>query len=142
MPKQEDTSGFHYTGFPGLNGTVVPDDVFDILAPDLTEAELRVLLYVVRRTFGFKKESDQISLKQMVDGIKKRDGTTLDRGTVLSKSAAARGVKGLIEKGVLIANRNRSAEKGDEPTTYTLRFQVDPVFSKRTGGVLQRTRGG
>lgn len=131
----EDESRFYYEGFTSPNGTIVPDDVFDILAPQLSEAELRVLLYIIRRTFGFKKDADNISLKQMVDGIKTRDGKVLDRGTGMSKSAAARGVKGLEEKGIVIAIRNRSQEKGDEPTTYKLRFRGDPVFSKNTRGV-------
>src|SRR5213594_2906619 len=99
---------FYYEGFSNPNGTIVPDDVFDVLAPQLSEAELRVLLYIVRRTFGFKKGSDDISLKQMVDGITTRDGKVLDRGTGLSKSAAARGVKGLVTKGIVTSKRNRS----------------------------------
>src|SRR4051812_45250735 len=133
---------FYYQGFSTPNGTIVPDDVFDVLAPRLSEAELRVLLYIVRRTFGFKKESDDISLKQLVEGIRTRDGRTLDLGSGLSKSAAARGVKGLVDKGVITTTRNRSAEKGDEPTTYALRWRGDPVFSKETRGVPPREHGG
>jgi hypothetical protein len=130
--------GFHFEGFAAPTTTQVPDEFFDELAPQLTEAELRVALYVIRRTFGFKKTSDDISLKQLVEGIRTRDGRVLDRGAGLSKSAAARGVKGLVEKGVVAAIRNRSAEKGDEPTTYVLRFKraegSPPVFSKETRG--------
>jgi Bacteriophage replication protein O len=137
MPKE-----FHYDGFSSPNGTIVPDDVFDLLAPQLTEAELRVLLYIIRRTFGFKRDTDNISLKQLVEGIRTKDGRILDRGSGLSKSAASRGVKGLIEKGIIIATRNRSVEKGDEPTTYSLRFKDEPVFSKRTRGVSLKEHGG
>ena len=36
--------------------------LFDELLPYLSEAELKVLLYIVRRTFGFKKEADAISV--------------------------------------------------------------------------------
>jgi hypothetical protein len=48
---------------------------------DLSGAELKVVLYVARRTFGFGKESDNISLSQMAQGITKRDGM---RGVVKS----------------------------------------------------------
>lgn len=113
---------FHYSGFARPNYTQVPDDVFDVLLPELTESELKVLLYIIRRTFGFKKETDSISLKQMVEGIRTRDGRQLDRGAGISKTSAVRGVNGLVEKGVIVAVRNRSEEKGDEPTTYRLRF--------------------
>jgi predicted transcriptional regulator len=133
MPK---TDGLRqpFQGFGSPNYTQVPDEVFDVLAPDLTEAELRVLLYIVRRTFGFKKSSDDISLKQLVEGIRTQDGRVLDRGASVSKSTAVRAVKGLIEQGIITATRNRSSEKGDEPTTYHLRFKADPVFYSETRG--------
>lgn len=114
---------FQFEGFSTPNGTLVPDEVFDILAPELTEAELRVLLYIIRRTFGFKKSADNISLKQMIDGIQKKDGTVLDRGTGMSKSANWRGIKGLQDKGIITSQRNSSGEKGDMPTTYSVRFK-------------------
>ena len=77
---QPDDEGFHFAGFSSPNSTSVPDDFFDVLAPNLSESELRVLIYIIRRTFGFKKEFDTISLKQMVEGIKTRDGRVLDQG--------------------------------------------------------------
>ena len=47
-----------FRGYPGPNYTPVPDELFDEQLPDLSGAELKVLLYVIRRTFGFKRESD------------------------------------------------------------------------------------
>jgi predicted transcriptional regulator len=134
---------FFYKGIPSLNGTIVPDDVFDILMPLCSGAEFKVLAYIVRRTFGFKKESDTISLKQMIDGITKRDGEVLDHGTGLSKATAAVAIKGLVEKGIIEAHRNRSKEKGDEPTTYRLRFEEKyPVSKNQTGGCIKNGQGG
>jgi hypothetical protein len=115
---------FHFEGFSAPNGTFVPDEVFDLLAPALSEAELRVLLYIIRRTFGFKKNTDDISLKQMTEGITTREGRVLDRGTGLSKAGNVRGIRGLIEKGVVVTKRNRSTERGDQATTYTLHFKT------------------
>ena len=125
-----------FPGFSKPNYTQVPDELFDELLPRLSEAELKVLLYVVRRTFGFKKDADTISLKQMVEGIKTKDGRQVDNGTGLSRPGVTKGVKGLVQKGVLIAARNRSEEKGDEPTTYQLRFL--PVATMLTGGSQHR----
>ena len=127
---------FFYQGIPSLNGTIVPDDVFDVLMPVCTGAEFKVLAYIVRRTFGFKKESDAISLHQMVDGITKRNGTVLDRGTGLSKSAVAVAIKGLAAKGIIEAHRSTSKKRGYEPTTYRLRFAATQPLSRN------RTRGG
>jgi hypothetical protein len=127
---------FFYKGIPSLNGTIVPDDVFDVLMPVCTGAEFKVLAYIVRRTFGFKKESDAISLHQMVDGITKRNGTVLDRGTGLSKSAVAVAIKGLVTKGIIEVHRSTSKKRGYEPTTYRLRFAATQPLSRN------RTRGG
>jgi hypothetical protein len=138
---QERQSSFQYAGFSSPNGTIVPDDVFDVLLPRLTDPELRVLLYIIRRTFGFKKHSDNISLKQMVEGIRTRDGRELDGGTGMSKASVARGLRGLTDKGVIIATRNSSRERGDEPTTYQLRFRPGGVSHIETGGVSQYETG-
>ena len=113
---------FKFKGFQFPTTTPVPDEVFDVLMHPLTGAEFKVLLYICRRTFGFKKRNDDISLAQMINGIVTRGGKVLDRGTGLSKDSVSRAVKSLEQKGVILRNRNRSTEKGDEPTTYALNF--------------------
>jgi len=119
------TKDFFYSGFLSPNTTPVPDDVFDVIAPELTEAELRVLLYVVRRTFGFNRERDAISLSQMVDGITTRDGRILDRGTGMSRRGVMKGCAGLLEKGIITVEK-RLAEQGDnEINIYSLRFREE-----------------
>lgn len=128
---------FFFHGFGKPTFTQVPDELFDELLAKLSGAELKVLLYIIRRTFGFKKESDSISLSQLVNGIRTRDGERLDSGTGLSKGAVAMAVKSLEAKGVLFAERDRTKEKGDVPTTYALRFHGDPVSNNRTGGSLK-----
>jgi DNA-binding Lrp family transcriptional regulator len=119
-----------FQGFRFPNTTPVPDELFDDLLADLSGAEVKVILYICRRTFGFKKESDTISISQMTGGIQKKDGDQLDRGTGLSKDSVARAVKGLEEKGVILRTRRRSEAKGDEPTTY--RLNILPVSENRT----------
>lgn len=109
-----------FRGFASPHYTQVPDDLFDELLSLLSGAELKVLLYIIRRTFGFKKTSEAISLQQIRHGITTRDGRVLDRGTGLSLSATQSAIKGLITKGVLLTVRNRSHERGDEATTYRL----------------------
>jgi hypothetical protein len=126
------TGPFRYEGFASPAVTGVPDELFDVLAPELTDAELRVLLYIVRRTFGFKRESDDISLRQMAEGITTRDGRVLDRGAGISRATVARALRGLQAKGVIVARRNRSGARGHEPTTYALRFRDDPCLTGET----------
>jgi hypothetical protein len=45
-----------FPGFLKPNYTQVPDVILDELMANLTGAELKVLLYIVRRTFGFQKK--------------------------------------------------------------------------------------
>lgn len=125
MPKTAAES-FYYEGFAVPHYTQVPDDVFDVLLPILSEAELKVLLYIIRRTFGFKKAADNIALSQLVYGITTRDGHQIDHGAGVSKSSAIRGIKGLLAKGIIVAGKNRSAARGDEATTYAIRLRSTP----------------
>lgn len=136
-----------FGGFTSPNTTSVPDEFFDQLAPRLREAELRVCLYIIRRTFGWKKGSDDISLRQMVEGIRTKDGRQLDLGTGMSKPAVTKAVASLVERRVLVTNRNRSLEKGDEATTYALNINPAaspgvPVLTKLTGGGKPSEHGG
>ena len=134
MSKKPD--GFVFAGFDSPRYTPTPDQIFDeLLAPGLlTEAELRVLLYIVRRTFGWKKELDNISLSQITGGIVKRDGTRLDWGAGVAKSSAVRGIKGLVEKGVIISRHNFREDGGSDVTTFALHMRNpdDPPYGRGT----------
>src|SRR5688500_20337815 len=91
-----------FKGFISPRYTQVPDELFDELMAHLSGAELKVLLYIIRRTFGFKKDSDNISLSQICHGIKTREGEVLNKGTGLSRSTVRMPLKGLCKKnGVL-----------------------------------------
>lgn len=120
---------FH--GFEGPNYTQVPDALFDELLAFLQGAELKVLLYIVRRTFGFKRDSDTISLSQMQNGITTREGKVLDHGTGLSKPALLKALRSLQDKQIIVAERQRSIERGDQPTVYRLNVR-DETPGKKT----------
>ena len=131
---------FQFLGFITPWYTQVPDELFDALMAHLSGAELKVLLYIIRRTFGFKKGSDNISLNQICNGIATREGEVLDSGTGLSLSTVQIALKGLIEKNCVMTARNRSKEKGDEPTTYSL--NILPSTEIRQGGIPKIGNGG
>lgn len=121
-PKPAMPSHALFSGFSSPNYTMVPDQLFDELLVDLSGAELKVLLYIIRRTYGFKRNSDAISLSQMLTGIRTKDGKILDRGVGLSKPTLLGALRGLIEQGIITAERRRSSERGDEATVYSLVF--------------------
>ncbi len=114
--------GFYFAGFKSPNYTPIPDEFFDVLAPRLSEAELRVLLYIMRRTFGFKKQADAISLSQLTGGIRKRNGEIMDEGTGLSKPAALKGIAGLQEKGIISVEKHTAEDGRNEVNVYCLRY--------------------
>jgi DNA-binding transcriptional ArsR family regulator len=140
-PTQPDSEEeWEFEGFSFPTTTPVPDQLFDELLFYLSPSEIKVLLYIIRRTFGFKKSSDNISLKQLCEGIITKDGRILDRGTGLSKATVARVLTSLEEKNVIKRTRRRSRRRGDQPTTYELNFII-PVSQNETGGVSLARQG-
>jgi phage replication O-like protein O len=118
--KKASQEKLRFSGFISPRYTQVPDELFDDLMSHLSGAELKVLLYIIRRTFGFKKDVDNISLNQICKGITTRDGEVLDKGTGLSQQSVITALKGLLEKNAIVAKRRSSKEKGYESTTYSL----------------------
>jgi hypothetical protein len=137
---------FFFEGVESPNGTIFPDVLIDRVMPHLSGAEFKVLAYVVRRTFGFKKESDAISLDQICNGIRRRDGSVLDEGTGLARKTAVAAIQGLEGKGVVLCQRRSSPEKGNLPTTFALRFRGQaanpPETNRNQGGSEMYPEGG
>ncbi len=133
MPKNDNSEldSYKFPGFSSPRYTQIPDIVFDELQHRLSGAEYKVLMYILRRTFGFKKDADNISLRQMREGIVKSDGTRLDYGAgVQSKATLVSAVRKLEEMGIVLATRNSSNERGDEATTYTVNMGGDARVQK------------
>ncbi len=122
-----------FRGFQKPNYTMVPDELFDDLLADLSGSEVKALLYIVRRTFGFKRDSDSISINQMLEGITARDGRVLDRGTGLARSTLVTALKSLEERNVIISERRSSPDQGFEATIYRLNvigYEPEGAFGK------------
>jgi len=99
---------------------MVPDEIFDKLLSYLSPSELKVLLYLVRRTFGFKKNSDSISLSQICNGIKTRTGKIIDSGTGLSRPAVIKALKVLEGNNVILTRRGQNYKGEKQTNTYSL----------------------
>ncbi len=120
-------------GFHKPTTTQTPDALFDYWQTRLTKAEMRVLLYAVRRTFGFKKDDDDISLDQFVHGITTREGEILDEGCGISRSTLLSALKKLVGKGLLIKDRRTDRRNADEANNYRLDI-VDPRRPRAMAG--------
>jgi phage replication O-like protein O len=109
-----------FPGFPFPNTTQIPNDVIDSLMPSLSGGELKVLLYICRRTFGFQKDSDRISLAQIAHGITTRTGKVLDHGTGLCKRHVITALKALEKKNIISITRTVDETGLNAVNTYRL----------------------
>ena len=112
--------------------------LFDELLPDLSGGEIKVLLYIIRRTFRFKKDADTISFAH-ITRLTTRDGLRIDRGAGVNLGTAQAAID-LWSTRTDRGYRNSSDERGDLPTTYGLRF-ADPVANFYQRGVSEIGRG-
>src|SRR2546428_5453711 len=115
---------FHFMGFEQANTTPVPDVLFDTLLPHLGEAELKALLYIIRRTTGFKKENDFISFNQFIRGITTKDGRVLDEGCgVKHRTTLSKALKSLEAKGLVKSQKGKD-DRGENITTlYSIKWK-------------------
>ena len=76
-------------GYDKPNHTQIPNVLLDEQMCEMGEAELRVVFAVARKTFGWHKERDRISLSQLM------------KLTGLSKQGVLNGTEDAIQRGVL-----------------------------------------
>lgn len=120
MTHKGSSDDFYFPGFQAPSYTQVPDEAFDVLMARLSPAEFKVMMYIIRRTFGFKKSADAISLSQIVSGVCTKSGKRLDMGTGLSRQGVVNALAGLVQKNVVLNQQRQSAERGFESTLYCL----------------------
>jgi len=133
--------GWTFGGVDTINGTQIPDAYFDEVMAPLGPSAFMVLMYIARRTFGFKRYSDQISLDQICHGIVTRDGRRLDHGTGLAKSTVVLALDRLVAFGVIRKQRNDDPQGGQLANTYQIVFKnpgvtsPPPLSENQTGAV-------
>ncbi len=114
-----------FKGFKEDQYTRVPDNFFDELLAFLTDAEVRVFLYLIRRTKGFNKDEDAVSFKQFLKGIVKENGERLDYGCgIRNRSTLSKALKSLEEKGIITSRKTTVQGKREKDTTiYKLVYE-------------------
>jgi len=153
-----DNEKLKFPGFPTeMKGKYWPyPKIIDSYWRQLSGSEQKVLDFILRRTLGWGKLVDSISLSQFKNGIKKKDGSWTERGTGLKKDETIiNATKRLEELGFIyiirkwrktntyklrvptktedITNQNGEAvtpRKGDTITTRTKQFKTIEVSFK------------
>lgn len=90
-----------FPGFPPESQTWDFPTVLNGYVHILSGAEFKVLWYVLRHTYGWQKTHDAISLNQFQFGIKRKNGTYLDKGTGLSRPKIIEALQSLKKKGFI-----------------------------------------
>lgn len=97
---------------PTPNYTQSPNVLFDEVFKTLKEGELRVVLVLIRQTFGWHKLADRISLSQMAEK------------TGMERKSVARSLLSLIEKGLV--EKFKFGKSGQQRCYYSLALEKDP----------------
>lgn len=88
---------------PAPNYTQIPNAIFDLMADKdagLTEKELKILLAIARKTFGWHKKRDKISLSQ------------LEQMTSMSRVSVVAGIKAAIDRGIVRQTPDATDKRG------------------------------
>lgn len=96
----------HHISAP--NYTQVPNILFDYWMDKLSPGEWKVICCIARKTFGWGKEIDTISLKQ------------IEKMTHLHRSSVIRGIETLIDYGLVIKIKSKTTDGDDAPNQYKI----------------------
>lgn len=106
LPKPDDMDG---------NFTQVPNEYYDEVLPRLTSmAEIKVVEIIMRKTYGWHKEQDQISYSQFKEATGINSNGTIQRGI---EGAAEKGLIEVIKTSENKANIYRMVYKESEEET-------------------------
>jgi hypothetical protein len=97
---------FRFSGFtrPESNYFRMPNNWTDITAQINSLAELKVVEYILRHTWGYQEfgVKRRITVDEFMHGRKRSNGTRIDMGTRLSEQSVRNGLKQAIEDGFIL----------------------------------------
>ena len=113
-----------FAGFvePRENWSKLPHSFVEAFPLLKGEAEIKVIIYVLRHTWGYQEDKKRISIDEFAHGRKRQNGGRLDNGTGLSKNAIKRGIKLAVEHGFLEVEEDRT-DRARIKRFYRLRMQ-------------------
>ncbi len=97
------------------NSTLIPNILLDFVLPELPAGEMRCLLYICRRTYGFHKDYDRISFTQFIFGI-----TGKDKGCGVSRPVVAESLRNLAQAGAITTQKSKLGN------IYKINLDMDP----------------
>lgn len=123
IDKELGVGGSKFQGFdkPRQNYFKMPNVWTDITARMRSLAELKVVEYVLRHTWGYQEYGGKkrITLDEFQKGRKRTDGSRMDCGIGMGKQAVVSGIKQAVEDGFLEEERD-DTDKGRVKKCYSL----------------------
>lgn len=122
--KREHEEAFSGFVVPSQNWFRLPNEWTDITCGMKSLAELKVVEYVLRHTWGYQEygTAKRISTNEFMHGRRKKDGSRIDRGTGLSNRSVIDGLRQAVEHGYLIEERD-DRDKGRIQKQYRLHMK-------------------
>lgn len=116
------------------NSFQVPNYYADVVMELLNEAELKILMYAIRQTFGFRKDTERISLSEFCGG-KYLNGKQVSHGTGVSRGAAINALKMLLRTRILLLTAKGTAKNSNEYGINLDATTIDlqPFYDRRAG---------
>ena len=148
-----------FSGFPTpkQNWFKMPNEWIDLCADINSLAEIKVVQYVMRHTWGHQEYGirKRISVDEFMNGRQRAGNGRMDKGTGLSKPSVIAGIKSAVKRGFLIEEVDDS-DKARVKKYYSLRMRSegqdsypedeeiedsDPQFTEKNGGVKNLNAG-
>lgn len=118
-----------FPGFekPTANFSKLPHGLIDALPIVDSLAELKVILYVLRHTWGYQEYSlpKRITMDEFENGRKLADGNRLDSGVGMVKNSIKSGIAKAIEHGFLIRKREQIDDMARSSYVYALAIRKE-----------------
>lgn len=116
-------------GFQAPNYFQIPNEVVDQYLKVLTHVELKVMMIIIRKTKGWDKDDDWISLGQ------------LEKITGSSRSSVVRAIKGLQKHDLI--NKKTEGKIGDQQTRFSVKFNkgTSSIIEPPTSSIIEPPTG-
>ena len=135
-------NGFTFNGFvrPVRNYFPMPNEWINLCAQIDNLAELKIIQYVLRHTWGFQEYgiTKAITVEEFMHGRKRQDGSRIDKGTGLKSDRSVKdGLKAAIAHGYLISEVDET-DLARIKKSYALKMQP-PIPEESEGYNLPPT---
>lgn len=134
-----------FAGFdrPESNWFRMPNSWTDITAEINNLAELKVVEYILRHTWGYQEYDikKHITIDEFVKGRRRSDGSRIDKGTGLSERAVYYGLQKAVEHG-LIEQDVDDSDRGRVKKSYSLKMRDTTMADEPDGQQLQDVQSG